>query len=343
MSKAVQSESINTLLANISDAWPTKDWVNSKLIAAVSAGADSVAMLHLLNMVLKRAGGNGQIIVLYCNHNTRPECADEQDFVQQLAKQIDCKFVCRDLGPYSTGQSEDSLRVARYDAFVNVAHDHGTRYVATAHHADDQIETVLFRIIRGTGISGLAGIPPLRIQKDVTFVRPVLGIRRIELRQFLSEINQPFCEDPSNASSNYSRNFIRNELLPSISHKFGAQSLDSILRLAEQASQIERYLDELVDAFWADSVQITNGQATVTLTDIRQQPEFVLSHLVRALWKKMNLPQQEMTQKKWSQITRAIADASNVSLQMPGKTTVEVFADKMVIQTTPDFTRKNDG
>ena len=119
-------------------------------------------------------------------------------------------------------RSEESLRNARYDRLVEMAGQHGCRYLVTGHHLDDQIETVLFRIFRGTGIAGLQGIPERRVVNEaLTIVRPLLSVRSEELKVYLQSIGQDFCVDPTNAESTFTRNFLRNEILPSLEQRFG--------------------------------------------------------------------------------------------------------------------------
>ena len=151
MLKTGQSETINALLSKIAVAWPTHQWVDAVVVVGVSGGADSVALLHLLHLLRQQAGGSGELVAMYCDHNTRPQCQREKKFVSDLAARLKCKFASKSIsttesdGPRSDA-SEESLRGFRYAAFREVALEFGARYVVTAHHADDQIETVLFRM-----------------------------------------------------------------------------------------------------------------------------------------------------------------------------------------------------
>ncbi len=346
MLKTGQSDLANNLLDRISSAWPENQWCDAKLIVAVSGGCDSVALLHCLQLLRKRTGGSGESIALYCNHNTRDACAAEADFVQQLARQLNCQYATTNFQDASNneGPSENQLREFRYDSFVQTAQKFGARYVVTAHHADDQLETILFRIFRGTGLSGLTGVPRIRTDGDISFVRPLLDIRKCELQKLLVDFDQPFCQDDSNLESVYTRNYLRNEILPAVRHRFGPQSEDAILRLGDQAAEIQQFLDSIAEPIFEKSVSSRDGKASVELDGWSSQHSIIVSQLVRLLWKRMELPEREMTRHKWRQVSQLIMDPNPpASLQLPGNVTLSRIGDKLIVESTPPFSRKNDG
>jgi tRNA(Ile)-lysidine synthase len=229
-----------------------------RLAAAVSGGADSVALLLLLLDLRSELGI--VLSVAHVNHKLRGDESDaDEQFVKHLAEVhgLDCHVaiapvVARDAG------IEAAARELRYDFFRRLAQEHRIRKVATAHTLDDQAETVLMRIMRGTGIRGLAGIHP-RLNLFATaqdgaspatteVVRPLLGFRRDELRRFLHLSNRIWREDPSNLDPQFFRNRVRHEVIPFLATLSGSIAEN----LAELAS-IARAEDEHWDAAHPDA------------------------------------------------------------------------------------------
>src|SRR5262245_32292513 len=206
------------LPAQLAAGWPPEAWRDVTILVAVSGGADSVALLHALAQL--RTAGEGRLIVAHFNHRLRGAESDgDQAFVEELAARLGLAVVIgrRDGGTDERPDAadEESLRESRY-AFLRLESGvHGARYVATAHTADDQVETVLLNILRGTGLAGLAGIPRVRpLAEATTLIRPLLGVSRGEILGYLASLDQPFREDASNRNLEYTRNRVRHELLP---------------------------------------------------------------------------------------------------------------------------------
>ena len=203
--------------------WPAELWDKKNVMVAVSGGPDSVLLLRVLSRIHKRRADTGELIVCHVDHSVRKTSAADAEFVARLAEQHSLKFVSEFLDPIhsdSKSTSEDAMRQARYEQFMKMADACGARYLATGHNQSDQVETALFRLFRGTGFHGLRGIPFLRVQGAVTIVRPLLQVPRQMILAALEEIKQPFCTDPTNQTSNYTRNFLRNDVLPRLRERF---------------------------------------------------------------------------------------------------------------------------
>lgn len=230
------------------------------ILVAVSGGADSVALLRLIIDVWRAspAASIDSLAVAHFNHGTRGEEADQdQRFVRDLAGQFALRFMTEtdtatpqrfeEVGGVTAPGSplaldEASLRENRYAFFQRCLAASGARCLLTAHTADDQVETLLHHLFRGTGPSGLCGIPKQRpIADDFMLVRPLLGFRREALRAGLSEIGQIWHEDRSNQSLRYRRNWIRRELLPMIRSQY-PEADQAILRLIETQSNWDQTL-----------------------------------------------------------------------------------------------------
>ena len=202
--------------------------LNETAVAAVSGGADSIFLAETLYRNKLRVAScelrdnESKLVIAHVNHNLRgaESDADEQfvrNWVEQRQKNAPWlvgRFTRLNIQTDSDGL-ENACREARYAWLKDVCCEVGARYLFTAHNADDQIETVLFRILRGAGLDGLAGIAPIRVLTEgVTLVRPLLGWTKKQIIEQLDAWNQPYRTDSSNLSSDFSRNKIRNELLP---------------------------------------------------------------------------------------------------------------------------------
>lgn len=212
-----------------------------RVAAAVSGGADSVALLCLLLELRDELGI--VLSIAHVNHKLRGEESDEDErFVAKLARQYGLDFHVREAGIDDGDSSgiEAAARERRYEFFRQLARDGRVSKIATAHTLDDQAETVLLRIFRGTGIRGLAGIHPRMVFKEQgrvlgEVVRPLLGFRRARLLEFLRERDQSWREDSSNRDLAFLRNRVRHRLLPMIGEEFGEAAIEHMGELAEIA------------------------------------------------------------------------------------------------------------
>jgi tRNA(Ile)-lysidine synthase len=204
------------------------------LLVGVSGGADSVALLHALVKLGHRPH------VCHLNHKLRGAASDgDAEFVRQLAQSYDlpCTIEDRNVTP-----DEDSCRQARREFFALVSERTGIHTLALAHTADDQVETFLLRLLRGAGVPGLVGIWPERQMGPVRVIRPLLGVRRVEILEYLKSEGLTWREDASNADTRFTRNRVRHELLPLLEREFNPAIRETLLRTAEILRDEDFYL-----------------------------------------------------------------------------------------------------
>ncbi len=189
-----------------------------RLGVAVSGGADSVALLRRLTEVQQDIGL--VLLVLHVHHGIRGAEADaDAAFVEQLAEQLGLRFLRHDVDTLARAESEqetveEAARKLRYAWFEHLLSQRELDAVATAHTLDDQAETVLLKLLRGAWTEGLAGIFPVVEHTGGSILRPFLGTRRAEIEAWLKEIHQPWREDSTNTDAAYTRNRIRQSLMP---------------------------------------------------------------------------------------------------------------------------------
>ncbi|MBI1901937.1 MAG: tRNA lysidine(34) synthetase TilS [Planctomycetia bacterium] len=264
--------------------WPPADWRDVHVLVAVSGGPDSVSLLRAMCAI--RARGTGRLFVGHFQHGLRPEADRDEEFVRRLAAGLGLECdVGRGLVRPGRGEGiEAAARRARYGFFRQSAQRIGARFVALAHTADDQAETILLRVLRGTGVAGLRGMPRIRkLSEAVSVIRPLLSVRRAAVRGYLADLGQPFCEDATNLDTTFMRNRLRAELLPLITSRFNPQAVDALLRLGRSAAAAQHVIDALVDDLFERAVRPAAADAAPVEVDCR-----LLSgesrHLVRELF-----------------------------------------------------------
>lgn len=229
------------------------------VLVALSGGPDSVALLRLLLRL--RTEQRLSLAAVYVNHRIRPRAArKEEEFCQKLCERyrIDLTIVAGDvpaLAKSSRTGLEETAREFRYGVFEQLAERDGHDRIALGHQIDDRVETVLFRLLRGTGRSGLAGIPAARGK----IIRPLYDLTRAEILTYLRRIKQSYCEDLSNRDLEFSRNYIRNRLLPEIRRRVNPRADSALLGLSEIVASEEQFLEPLVTKAVRKVVHVSPG------------------------------------------------------------------------------------
>ncbi|MHB9025609.1 MAG: tRNA lysidine(34) synthetase TilS [Armatimonadota bacterium] len=241
----------------------------ARLLVAVSGGPDSVALLDLLATHLAPAMGLW-LAVGHVHHGLREEAGEDAAFVQRLAERynLPCIISYQDVPARmaATGESlETAAREVRYAALQRMAHALSIDGIVTGHTADDQAETVLMRLLRGSGTTGLAGIPPRRDN----IARPLLPLWRNEILAYLQARELTYRVDASNASTEMLRNRLRLELLPLLEREYTPCVRERLARYAEMARDDDAVLNELAeDAYRRLSHQRPDGVALPVSTDL---------------------------------------------------------------------------
>jgi len=231
-----------------------------KLAAAVSGGADSVALLRLLAVVRSRLGFVPSVV--HFNHRLRGKASDaDEKFVAALAEKLGLTLHLgrADVAAKAKREKsnlEDAARRARYAFFEKLAAQGLFDAVLTAHTMDDQAETVLAHILRGTGIAGLAGIHP----SSRCVRRPLLDLRRRELRKYLRGKKQPWREDATNRDTNRTRARMRKKLLPLLVKEFNPNAVEHLSGLAQRALEQTVFMDRFAAQLF-EQIVVRDGPA----------------------------------------------------------------------------------
>jgi len=217
------------------------------LAVAYSGGADSTALL-----VACHEKWPGQVSAIHVHHGIQAAADDFESHCRSFCAQLNVPlYVNRVDGRHASGQSpEDAARLARYQSFSEFSHEGRSipaiKNIAIAQHADDQIETILLALSRGSGLPGLSAMPAAWVKFGISYYRPLLNVRASDIRSWLIERQYDWVEDPTNADEKYTRNRIRARLLPALEATF-PQFRDTFARSASHAAQAQSVLNEVAE------------------------------------------------------------------------------------------------
>lgn len=298
------------------------------VVVAVSGGPDSVVLLHLLHG-LRDTDWRLQLHVAHLNHRLRGADADaDAAFVEALAKRLGCSCTVeaqdtRALAEQRGESLEQTGRQCRFEFFERVCLTVGSRAVALAHHADDNAETILHRILRGTGLRGLSGISavrPIRPGSDIRIVRPLLPFRRAQIETYLRARGLEARLDKTNHSSEFTRNRIRNVVLPLLREQFNPQVDEALLRLAEQARGANAYLSETSERLF-ESLIVAHDSAQLTLHAdlLARKPRVIRTQVIRQALLRLGMGEQELSYAHLEALAALAAGREgNKTLDLPG-------------------------
>ena len=227
-SSPVVKEFQNQKLAHLSDS-------NNRVIAGVSGGPDSMAMLYLLHRF------DIDTVVVHCNYQLRGGASDaDQELVEDICMhwKMECVSLRFDSLKESDGNFQDWARSRRYQAFEDIKNEYTANLILTAHHQDDQLETILQKVLRGSGIASWKGMEML----EGDLFRPLLNVSKSQIMEFVQEANVPYRIDRTNEESTYARNFIRNHWFPDLNRLFPGRK-KNLQKLTERAEEFDLMSD----------------------------------------------------------------------------------------------------
>ncbi|MGB0739855.1 MAG: tRNA lysidine(34) synthetase TilS [Planctomycetaceae bacterium] len=307
------------------------------VVVAVSGGTDSMVLLHLLHSLPKF---RPRLMVAHLNHGLRAAESDaDEELVRQFCGQHQIhlqtkKTTADELNAQSRGSLEESARTMRYEFLLQVAEQASAQVVLTAHHADDQAETLLHNLIRGTGLHGLRGMQPARpLSKTIQLVRPLLGISRTALVEYAAMYRLQSAEDSSNSDPAYTRNRLRHEVLPLLTQIRGTDVSPALLRLADQAAEAIDCLNQQADQLLQQHLlQRSKDSVRLRITDLGGVHDFLLRHALVRLWEQQGWPRQQMSSLHWHRLSSLLRQKGSISF--PGGIQAE-SARGMLILSRP--------
>ncbi|MGM0507548.1 MAG: tRNA lysidine(34) synthetase TilS [Fusobacteriota bacterium] len=277
-----------------------------KIILGISGGPDSVALFHLLRSIkdIRKI----KLYLAHINHQLRGENAKkDEDFVRDLGKKFSIPVYVKseDINEYSKINKiglEEAGREVRYSFFEDIRKEVDANKVALAHNSDDNVETFLFRLMRGTSLSGLKSIP----EKRDFYIRPLLNINKKHILNYLSNNNYKYQIDKSNKTTDYTRNKIRLDLIPKIEKDYNRKFKEKITRLIKEIDDIDNYLE--------NKIQRYNNQKILEIKKIRKEPIFLQKKIINNFLEREN--KIEITNQKIENVMDLIKKGGTVSIDI---------------------------
>ena len=330
------------------------DWIesnglfcgNDRVLLAVSGGADSVAMAHALVNLQKRGRLSCGFVIGHVNHCLRGAESDaDEAFVRTLADLLGVPVVTKavDVTGYAKKHKlsiETAGRNLRLKTLAAMAEDHGCRRIATAHHQDDQAETLIHRLMRGTGFRGLCGIRPVSQVYGVTFIRPMLNVRRNAIIQYCKNNDLNWREDASNTNVDFTRNRIRHSLLPHLNNSLAVHPTEDIVALlAELSCKSRRLLSQTETQanliLNRGSFDEARDKFTIKQDVLEGCPPWVFYEVVRKVLVKLNTGLRNYTQEHFKKI-HALLNQDQADVSMPGP--IQVYVKKGIVGFSREVT-----
>lgn len=295
----------------------------SRVVLGVSGGADSVALLHAFAQL--KNTWQFKIIVAHLDHGLRASSEADARFVEALAEtlKVPCVFerwpVC-ELCEKQGWSLEEGARRLRYQFLEGVAQQYGADSVVVAHTADDQAETVLLRLLRGSGLAGLSAIPLKRELGAATLIRPLLGLWRLDVVAYLQSIKAIFREDESNKDTRFVRNRIRHELIPLLQESFNPRVRQALVQLATQAQDDDAYLQAAAARQWKRTVKpLGKNRLAIRLSQLRRHPVALQRQLIRRAIRLVKGDLRSFEFRHWLEVQELIYSRPNASVvHLPG-------------------------
>ncbi len=255
-----------------------------KLVLGVSGGPDSIVMLDILNEINKdeKINLNFNIIVVHVNHMIREDAKDDEIFVKDFCKKNNIEFFSKSIDVKKLAHTnkiglEEAGRIARYDFFEEVLQQTNSNKIAIAHNKNDKAETIIMNLMRGSGISGLKGIE----EKRGKYIRPLIECQRDEIENYCKQRNINPRIDSTNFSNEYTRNKIRNIVIPYIKKEFNPNIIDILDRLSTLVKEEDEYIENQVKQTYKHLLlEESKNNIILDLKKFNQQEKVIKSRIV---------------------------------------------------------------
>ncbi|MDO8729568.1 MAG: tRNA lysidine(34) synthetase TilS [Candidatus Omnitrophota bacterium] len=303
-----------------------------RVLVAVSGGPDSLAMLSVLTALRKEL--KLTLRAAYVDHGLRPAAAKkEAALVKRLGKEwgVPVTVLRRPVRKGKKDSLESSARETRYEGLAALAGRIRAQAIATGHTADDQAETVLMRILRGSGITGLAGIPPVRALGKLRIVRPLIGCTREQVMEHLRAGGLHPLLDRSNLSPRFVRNRIRNDLLIRLENEFNPQVRKHLCQLAELMREDQDWMAREAGRRFRQVARLRAGKVRLNRTLLRKEPPGLRRAVLRLAAQRLQGSVQGFSLKHWEMLDGLLAGRGTGAADLPHRFRAEAREGTLVL------------
>ncbi len=315
------------------------------VVAGVSGGADSVCLLLVLQGMQKKIPFS--LHVVHVNHGIRQEAGQDAAFVEGLCKELQVPFflVQRDVVRLAKEQgmsTEEAGRKVRYEAFLQVlkqvdpeALAAGRGKIAVAHNANDQAETMLFHLFRGSGLTGLCGIRPVREQ----IIRPLLCVEREEIEDFLQQKGMSYCIDKTNDEDTYTRNRIRHHILPYAREWVSEGAIGHMINTAQLLQETEDFVKQVTQMAYDKCVTSVGRQTDqglqIQIPEALTYPPLIRRYLILSVLEECISARKDVTARHVNVVVSFLENPGNRCLSLPGGFLARREYDRLIVERDP--------
>ncbi len=296
----------------------------NKVLLAVSGGADSTALMYVMQSLKSRHVLGAELLCAHINHQLRGGEADkDEDFVIAEAAKLNLVVMTRpvDVRDYAHRDKlsiETAARKLRIESLLDIAKANNCQVIATAHQKNDNAETVLQRLVRGTGFRGLGGIWPKRVFAGINFARPFLCVRREEVIEYLRGQNLKWREDHTNIDFTYRRNFIRHCLIPALQKQCRSSLVEQLFDLSDSAQRFYGLVCSEAEKVWQGLTKVSGETTVLNLKGFLAQPQAVKVELVRRSLAAVGSGERDLTHRHFERILQlAQSNISGRKIELP--------------------------
>jgi len=311
-----QTDASRDVASHVATWWRNSGCKATAVLVGVSGGADSVGLLR----AVAAEGGipDVKLVVGHVDHGIRGAGSQaDLEWVGELAGQLGLEYEATTVD-LQGDHSEASARESRYTALIDAAERHGCGAIMVAHTRDDQVETVLHNLLRGTGLKGVAGMSERkRLGNGLELLRPILDLRRADVENWLRSVGQSWRDDHTNTETRWTRNRIRHELLPVLEREYNPQVREALLRMSRLSSEAVGIVREVVEEEWGRCV-LEQSESVVRLCvdSLNRLQEPVVRALLLEIWSRQGWPRQAMSYSHWQNLARTVTVGT--ALDLPG-------------------------
>ncbi|MBQ9885842.1 MAG: tRNA lysidine(34) synthetase TilS [Lachnospiraceae bacterium] len=302
------------------------------VLVGVSGGADSVCLLYVLCLLKKRLGID--IIAVHVHHGIRGSEADrDAQYVSRLCERLGVKLetVYYDIPAMARDEhltEEEAGRIARYKCFNSFIDEGRASKIAVAHNKNDNAETIIFNLIRGSGVRGLSGIQPVR----GSIIRPLLCTQRSEIEAFLKEQGLEYCTDSTNLSEEYTRNKIRKNILGYAVENINEGAIDNIALAGSRLSEAEQYLDSEAKRIFGEISDIKQGEIILDNARLCSLPSVMRKYVLMNAFERLCGRRKDITMKHIESTAQLVDNDTGHSLNLPyGMTAIRSY-DRLILR-----------
>ncbi len=312
---------------------------NDTIVVGVSGGADSVCLFLLLNEYCRQKSAN--LVAVHLNHKIREDAGADAEYVRELCKEFGVTLHVFEedvalLAKQSGIGTEEAGRIARYRAFEQVLSEYGGNgKIAVAHHKGDLAETVLFHLFRGSGITGLTGMAPVRSN----IIRPLLDVTREEIEQYLLEKGRKWCIDSTNQENTYTRNKLRNVLLPYAEKEICPQAGMHVANAAKELTQIKELLDGMTAEALKETVVFERDDEAVVLAEpFLQKHEVIRKQLILRVLEYLTPARRDIGSVHVNDVLSLFEKENGKQIHLPYRLVATKVYDRVVIKRQQEET-----